>query len=528
MKNLLNQPFLCIFFLFSLLTLTVPMSAADAEYQCVAGTEFEPVSSADTYFFLKDFIKHSTCDKLQFIGDREKQDMVVCENTNGTVTLFNWDYKPTASRAFHRVEDDLFIHDEEYVVTTPKTIISVKGTSGNCGGDDNRIKTYNVVKSLDYADNYMLIARPMPCDNTVLLHYILDDVYAEEEYELEMACTNISDVTNVDMSIPLSCYVHYFMEDDFFNPIGNEQFDWNLNAPQSRMEQKLVRFTTKKDTKRIVVTITMESCPVYAVLGMDYIKINSKNVTRPKTTTPSITGQYNKCVTQTVQDVNFSDYFKVVEGTPAGTLRFYEDENLTKPVTTFKSAPVGKKTYYYTYQENGKDESDPAPFEVIVDGVVDFELKVSAPKVLAGNQETVVTIVPSGVAADSYTWELNGQKVLVDGMVYITNLYVDTKYVVTGSNHCDSKTKEAFVEVSWPTAFTPYNKNGMNETFAKGLPLAIYNRLGIQIFEGQNGWDGIMNKNMGANTMAVPGVYYYAVQLPNGEVKKGTIEIVKF
>jgi hypothetical protein len=58
--------------------------------------------------------------------------------------------------------------------------------------------------------------------------------------------------------------------------------------------------------------------------------------------------------------------------------------------------------------------------------------------------------------------------------------------------------------------------------------LAIYNRLGIQIFEGQNGWDGIMNKNMGANTMAVPGVYYYAVQLPNGEVKKGTIEIVKF
>jgi hypothetical protein len=26
---------------------------------------------------------------------------------------------------------------------------------------------------------------------------------------------------------------------------------------------------------------------------------------------------------------------------------------------------------------------------------------------------------------------------------------------------------------------------------------------------------------------AVPGVYFYSVQLPNGQVKKGTIEIVK-
>jgi hypothetical protein len=88
--------------------------------------------------------------------------------------------------------------------------------------------------------------------------------------------------------------------------------------------------------------------------------------------------------------------------------------------------------------------------------------------------------------------------------------------------------KEAFVEVVWPTAFTPYNNNNLNETFAKGLPVQIFNRFGVLVFEGPDGWDGVMNKNMGTNNMAVPGVYYYAVPLPDGNVKKGTIEIVKF
>ena len=527
MKNVLNKTFLLITFLCLLFAWAMPVNAADSDYYCIAGTEFEPVSSADTYFFLKDFIKHSECDKLQFIGDREKQDIIVCENTTGTVTLFNWDYKPTASRAYHRVEDDLFIHDEEYIVTTPQTVVAVKATSGNCAGDDNRIKSYNVVKSLDYADKYMLIARPLPCNKTVLLHYILDDVYAQEEYEVEMACANISDVTNVDLSINLACYVHYFKEDDFYNPIGSETFNWRLNADNNLFEKKTGRFTTPKETKRVVVTLIIEPSPLYAVLGLDYIKINAKRVEIPITTTPTLTGAYNKCATQTVQDINFLDYFNVVEGMPAGTLRFYEDVDLTKPVATFKSAPAGKKTYYYTYQEEGKQISDAAAFDVVVDNMIDFDLALSENRVMVGGDETV-SIHLQGVKADSYTWELNGEKVLAEDLAYTTKLYVDTKYVVTGTSRCGSQTKEANVQVVWPTVFTPYNKNNMNETFAKGLPVAIFNRFGLQIYKGDNGWDGVMNMNIGKNTMAVPGVYYYAVQLPNGEVKKGTIEMVKF
>jgi hypothetical protein len=187
---------------------------------------------------------------------------------------------------------------------------------------------------------------------------------------------------------------------------------------------------------------------------------------------------------------------------------------------------------YYTITSscNGiEKEIETLPVTVqVINGNVDFDLKVSAEKILAGGEETVITVVPVETEADTYSWVVNNKPVQENGLEYAAYLYLDTKFVVTGSNRCDSKTKEVFVEVTWPTAFTPYNKNGMNETFAKGLPLAIFNRFGLQIFQGEDGWDGVMNMNIGKNTMAVPGVYYYAVQLPDGNVKKGTIEIVKF
>ena len=47
-------------------------------------------------------------------------------------------------------------------------------------------------------------------------------------------------------------------------------------------------------------------------------------------------------------------------------------------------------------------------------------------------------------------------------------------------------------------------------------------------FEGEDGWDGTINGSMNdSKDIAVPGVYYYSVLLPNGDVKKGTIEIIK-
>ena len=149
---------------------------------------------------------------------------------------------------------------------------------------------------------------------------------------------------------------------------------------------------------------------------------------------------------------------------------------------------------------------------------------------MVGGNETIVEIVPDADSDDAatYIWTANDQELSVDGLQYVDNLYLDTNFKVTASNRCDSDTQEAFVEVLWPTAFTPHNGNGKNDTFAKGMKLMVFNRFYTKIFEGEDGWDGSINGTMNSSKQtAVPGVYFYSVQLPNGQVKKGTIEIVK-
>ena len=79
-----------------------------------------------------------------------------------------------------------------------------------------------------------------------------------------------------------------------------------------------------------------------------------------------------------------------------------------------------------------------------------------------------------------------------------------------------------------PTAITPYNENGLNDIFAEGMNVMIFDSRYQQIFEGENGWDGTSNMGMGTkNRIQPPGVYYYRVVLPNGEKKVGIVEIVR-
>jgi hypothetical protein len=192
------------------------------------------------------------------------------------------------------------------------------------------------------------------------------------------------------------------------------------------------------------------------------------------------------------------------------------------------NAPNTLTTYTVTATGANGCESASAEFEVKIYGYVDFDLQLSDTRVLAGGNKTVATIIPESVEADQYQWFLNGEEVEVEGLQYATNLYIDTEYEVKATSTCDTKTQKASIEVIWPTAFTPHNDNDKNEDFAKGLPIIVFNRFYTKIYEGKDGWDGTINGTMNeSESIAVPGVYYYSVILPNGEIKKGTIEIVE-
>ncbi len=244
---------------------------------------------------------------------------------------------------------------------------------------------------------------------------------------------------------------------------------------------------------------------------------------KPATPAPTVK-DYDECVKAE------SETFSPLVTSESYKLTFYDVAQGGTPIAdAFDASDANTTTTYYVTNTNqGACESERTAFTVHIEGLVDFDLTISDDKVMVGGEDVVVTLTPAEVEVDSYKWMANDKVLEVEGEEYVTKPYVDTKYVVAAKGRCNTLSKEVDVEVVWPTAFTPYNNNGLNETFAKGFELDVYNRFGVQIFKGTDGWDGVMNQNMGANEMAMPGVYYYAVFLPDGNVKKGTIEIVKF
>ena len=290
-------------------------------------------------------------------------------------------------------------------------------------------------------------------------------------------------------------------------------------------------FEDEAMTKEVInTTVDVAQYAVYYVQGqqvngngcMGDAQVVAVNL---KAETPApVIKDYDECTkagSETFSSLVTSSYYK---------LNFYEFENSEAPIAdAFDASESNTTTTYYVTNTNlGACESERVPFTVHIEGLVDFMMEVSDEEIMIGDDAVTVTLIPASVDVEGYQWTVNGKEVEVDGEEYTTPLYVDSQFKIVAKGRCNALVQEETVLVKWPTAFTPYNNNGMNETFAKGLPVNIFNRFGILIYEGNDGWDGVMNKNMGANMMAVPGVYYYSVSLPDGNVKKGTIEVVKF
>lgn len=98
-------------------------------------------------------------------------------------------------------------------------------------------------------------------------------------------------------------------------------------------------------------------------------------------------------------------------------------------------------------------------------------------------------------------------------------------YVLVGDGVCPA-TASNLVKIDvmnqFPTAITPYTKDGMNDTFMEGHHVIIFNRYGQELYEGLNGWDGTYR-----GLLVDPGVYFYQIEMNGGATFKGTIEVVK-
>ncbi len=197
-------------------------------------------------------------------------------------------------------------------------------------------------------------------------------------------------------------------------------------------------------------------------------------------------------------------------------------------VTTADPTKVGSTTYQITASldeiESSNTDNCEAYAEVTVtvkDSVYSISLTPEVGKIIVGADDTKKLEVDG--SNYTVTWYVNG----VESDNPFDRPYVDTEYKVVVTGECNTREATASTSVVWPTVFTPYLQDGLNDNFVKdmqpNLPTAIYNRFGAPVVETQNGWDGKLSNGQ----MAMPGVYYYVVTLPDGNVKKGTIEIFK-
>lgn len=215
-------------------------------------------------------------------------------------------------------------------------------------------------------------------------------------------------------------------------------------------------------------------------------------------------------------------------------IRWYSDPSLSKESLLatdddYDMEKVLTDTYVYvTVETNNYCENQAGDAKDVY-----VAMKQASPELSITPKEQVITIggKPSFVVTPNYVGQAAEYSVLVNGE-QVESLadykpYIDSEYIIVFDGECGTTSDSARVTVQWPTVFTPYELDGLNDTFVKDMDpnfhTAIFNRFGVPLIETENGWDG----KLPSGDLAVPGVYYYVVTLPDANVKKGTIEVFK-
>ena len=175
----------------------------------------------------------------------------------------------------------------------------------------------------------------------------------------------------------------------------------------------------------------------------------------------------------------------------------------------------------------------PAEFEEEVQGYdpiddLTINLASSDPdnRVLPGDKITFTATASRELVR--YDWDYTGWG---EETTFEEVFYKDKIFTLWASDGiCPEVKVELPIEVVWPTIFSPYDVNGLNDEFlspnADGKEeranwyIIVFNRYGQKVYEGKCGWDGTYK-----GKTALPGTYYYTIKFPNGESHDGTVEV---
>jgi gliding motility-associated-like protein len=214
------------------------------------------------------------------------------------------------------------------------------------------------------------------------------------------------------------------------------------------------------------------------------------------------------------------------------TYNIYSDIDLTNKLAsvtgessksvTFEDIPATDTTYYISVTDSmGCSSPNPTEINIVLkklfiapESLPDFRRTVEYEQHLTTNAGLPEFKLIDGQLPDGLTLSLTGR---IYGMVpsdeYERNFAFTVE--VTDSDECTAARDYTLTgDIFVPKAFSP-NNDGINDFFMKGYKVIIFDRLGIIVFEGDDGWDGTYK----GKTVARDIYFYKLFYTENGETK---------
>jgi len=234
---------------------------------------------------------------------------------------------------------------------------------------------------------------------------------------------------------------------------------------------------------------------------------------------------------------------KVITGNPSEIVWYDDTRTPIQDGTGLKQnvMPLEHESTYWAYAADPVCGDSPlADTIVYVTNKVYLFLNADTTKVQIGDNVTL-TVTPTNNEHGTYRWyDAFTHKLLGETTENTFTLTLDKAgsyafYVLTDNGYCPEANSGKGMDIRVadyfmiPNIITPYNRNGMNDSFMTpsedrpGYKVEIYNRYQQKVFEGDNGWDGMYR-----GRLAEPGTYFYRLFMKDGRILKGTIEVAKF
>jgi gliding motility-associated-like protein len=159
---------------------------------------------------------------------------------------------------------------------------------------------------------------------------------------------------------------------------------------------------------------------------------------------------------------------------------------------------------------------EPVKVSIFTDKIPDFKEKAEYNCQLDTDAELPHFSVISGNLPAGIIIDISG---VITGETGIeTHGHSEFTVQVTDKNGCSARQNYTYdVDIFIPKVFTP-NGDGINDVFLKGVKVYITDRLGITVFEGNDGWDGMYN-----GKTAPENIYFYKAYIPNHKTVTGYI-----